>query len=388
MPNGKILLVDDEPRILASLTRSLNEYNYSEVQTAREGEEAISILKKTTDLALIVSDYHMPGMKGIDLLMYAQKINPDITRVILTGVADLNMAIDAVNRANVFRLLLKPCPTETFIAVVDAGIRQYQLVTSERILLTKTLGGSVKILMDILSALNPEIFARANRVRSLASELAKVLGLDQTWDVELSALLSQIGTVTVPQDTLEKWQKGEMLDENEQMMVQAIPQIGSRWIKNIPRLEHIAEAVKYQDCNYNPSEKINGIPEGDEIPIISRILKIVNDYDTQYEKIQDIEMTLVELINSKGIYDEHILNEFRSKVLNMVSGVYFKPKGAEERIFSIDQLEPGMTFSKNVYDNQGRLIVVGGTEVTEVLKIRLINFSRSHLLRQPMIVYK
>ena len=99
-------------------------------------------------------------------------------------------------------------------------------------------------------------------------------------------------------------------------------------------------------------------------------------------------MTLVELINSKGIYDEHILNEFRSKVLNMVSGVYFKPKGAEERIFSIDQLEPGMTFSKNVYDNQGRLIVVGGTEVSEVLKIRLINFSRSHLLRQPMIVYK
>ena len=384
----KILLVDDEPRILSSLTRGLNEFGYDEVQTARDGDEAIRMIKNTADLAVIVSDFHMPGMNGIELLVQSQKINPDITRIILTGMADLNTVIESVNRGNIFRFLIKPCPIETFTAALDAGIRQHQLITHERVLLSKTLSGSVKILMDILSILNPEIFSRVNRFRDLAFSLAKNLGLEQSWDIELSALLCQIGVVTIPHDVLEKWQRGDSLDDDERAMVEAIPQVGAQLIKNIPRLERISEAVMYQKCDYDNLKDIKGVPVGEDIPLISRILKVIIDYDFQFQKTQNPEEALDIILNSNESYDPKILNELRNRTYNLVDGVYLKPKEQEkdEQILSIDGLEPGMTLVKNVYDLQGRLVMAKDTVITEVLKIRLNNYFLSHTLMGPMIV--
>jgi response regulator RpfG family c-di-GMP phosphodiesterase len=198
MKTNLVLLVDDEPNVRNSLSRELLEMDVCEVLTAQNGEEGLKVLRKNPKIAVIVSDYRMPGMDGIKFLTEAQRIVPDTTRIMLTGAADLEMAIEAVNSGRIFRFLLKPCPTEVFLNAIKASIRQNQLILGEREFLTKTLNGSIQILIDVLAAIDPESFAHAHRLRQLAHHLAVRLKLEQLWEVDLAALLSQIGSVTIP----------------------------------------------------------------------------------------------------------------------------------------------------------------------------------------------
>ncbi len=218
-------------------------------------------------------------MNGIDLLVKIREILPDTTRMLLTGAADLDMALNAVNKGNVFRFLLKPCPTDVLIGSVKDGIRYNQLILSERDLLSKTLNGSIKVMIDILEVQSPYVFTQSARLRKLAHDLAIALKLEaQSWEIELAALLSQIGAVTIPQEILYKQLKGTELNDFDREMIASIPRMGRQLIKNIPRMENVAEAVGNQNCTY--LHRLDpGDPMGKDIPIISRILKIILDFD-------------------------------------------------------------------------------------------------------------
>ncbi|MDR3584123.1 MAG: response regulator, partial [Desulfosporosinus sp.] len=154
--NNKVLLVDDDLNVLQAYTRTLR--GNFKVSTTDNGAEGLQILKKEGPFAVIVTDYRMPKMNGIQFLAYAKELIPDTIRIMLSGQADLDVSIQAVNEGNVFRFLNKPCPTEQLIKVLDTAIEQYRLVMSERELLDKTLKGSVKLLLDISNAVNPQIF--------------------------------------------------------------------------------------------------------------------------------------------------------------------------------------------------------------------------------------
>lgn len=383
-----ILLVDDEIKVLSSLSRELFGEDICEIKTAQSGQEALALLKDLPNLAVIVSDYHMPGMNGIDFLIQARNTYPDAIRIMLTGAGDLDMAVEAVNSGNIFRFLLKPCPSDVFINTVIESVKQYRLVMGERELLNKTLNGSIKVMIDILAALNPDIFSQVTRLRNLARDLAKALQMEeQSWEVELAALLSRIGAVTIPHEILVKWQMGLVLDEPEQNIIRSIPRISRQLIKNIPRLETIAEAVGYQDCTY--SGRINSeAPTGENIPIIARILKIIIDYDRFQDNSYSVSAALQSMIQRESEYDPRILLEFRTKVLRLglsPSGKATRTLTGEKEIF-IDDLKVGMVLAKNVIDKNGLLIVARGTYITDVLRYRLINYFASQSIIAPIII--
>lgn len=198
----KVLLVDDDPNILAGYQRHLR--GRFEVVTAGGGAEGVTALKEQGPFAVVVADFRMPEIDGIQLLSISRQIAPDTVCIMLTGQADLKAAIDAVNEGNLFRFLTKPCPTGDFIKALTAAVEQYQLVTAERELLEKTLKGSVKILIDILSIVSPVAFSQSSRIRGMAKKLAARLKIEKLWEVELAAMLSQIGCVTIPGEILKK----------------------------------------------------------------------------------------------------------------------------------------------------------------------------------------
>jgi response regulator RpfG family c-di-GMP phosphodiesterase len=388
MPNETILLVDDEVNVLSSISRTLFEEDFGEILTAQNGLEALEVIKKTPGLNLAISDFHMPGMNGIDFLIQARKLSPDTTRVLLTGAADLDMAINAVNKGNVFRFLLKPCPTEVLIDAVKDSIRYNQLILGERELLTNTLNGSIKVMIDILEVQNPFIFAQANRLRKQAYNLAIALHLDeQVWQIELAALLSQIGAVTIPQETLLKQIKGIELNDSEREMINSIPGMGRQLIKNIPRMETIAEAVGNQNCTY-----INRIapesPMGKDIPVFSRILKIIMDYD-RFREIHHTSIAAIETMQAhESEYDPIFLDVFLNKVLHvdeLMSSRLTKPKLGEKQIF-VDDLKTGMVLARDVNDKNGILIVTKGTLITEVLLYKLLNYFHSRAIVTPIFI--
>ena len=131
--------------------------------------EGLKILSRKGPFAVILSDLRMPVMDGIQFLSETKTITPDSVRIILTGNADLQNAIEAVNKGNIYRFLTKPCPGHLLRAVLEQAVEQYRLVTAEKELLEKTLKGSVKVLSELLSLVNPEAFGKSSRIKLYAS---------------------------------------------------------------------------------------------------------------------------------------------------------------------------------------------------------------------------
>ena len=120
----RILIVDDDELILDALQRQL--HSRFDVITALGGNEAMRLVLTRGPFAVIVSDLRMPGMDGVTLLYLIRQAAPDTVRVLLTGQTDMEAASAAVNEGNIFRFLLKPCPSGALLRALDAAVKQYQ----------------------------------------------------------------------------------------------------------------------------------------------------------------------------------------------------------------------------------------------------------------------
>ena len=128
--NEKVLFVDDDSNLLASYQRQLRgQYT---VDTSSDGELGLETISRQGPYAIVISDYRMPGMDGVQFLSRVRGMSPDSVRMLFTGYADLQTAIEAVNKGNIFRLLTKPCPSDTLTCALAAGVDQYRLMIAER----------------------------------------------------------------------------------------------------------------------------------------------------------------------------------------------------------------------------------------------------------------
>jgi len=120
----KVLFVDDDPKVLAGIRRQL--HRKMPIETAESGSAGIDAIGTQGPFAVVVTDYCMPGMNGIEFLTRVRQASPETVRMLLTGSADLHTAIQAVNQGNIFRFLTKPCSSEQLVEAIDSGIKQYR----------------------------------------------------------------------------------------------------------------------------------------------------------------------------------------------------------------------------------------------------------------------
>ncbi len=124
-----VLCVDDDDQVLHAMRRNLAKR--FAVTTASNAADGLAWLASHRDAAVVVSDLRMPVTDGIAFLARAREIAPDAVRILLTGYADLETSIDAVNRGNIFRLLCKPCPADRFLgALTDANAEHLRLTAT------------------------------------------------------------------------------------------------------------------------------------------------------------------------------------------------------------------------------------------------------------------
>jgi len=211
--NQKILFVDDEQHVLSSYRRTLRKE--WDIVTALGGETALNIFDSKGPFAVIVSDMRMPGMNGVQLLTKIKEKSPDTVRMMLTGYADFTTAMEAVNEGHIFRFLTKPCPPDLLNRALQEGVRQYQLIKTEQELLNKTLKGTIQVLIEILSMMDQASFSRATQLREYIRRLTKNQAITAGWEIEIAALLSQIGQVTVPGTLIEKVRNNQPLTEEQ-----------------------------------------------------------------------------------------------------------------------------------------------------------------------------
>ena len=126
----KILFVDDESPVLEGYQRLL--HREFAVNTALGGHQGLAAIRANGPFAVIVSDMRMPEMNGIEFLAQVRQTAPDSVRMLLTGHAELDAAIEAVNKGNIFRFLTKPCNKPVLVDAIQSGLDQYRAAKSQR----------------------------------------------------------------------------------------------------------------------------------------------------------------------------------------------------------------------------------------------------------------
>ena len=378
----RVLLVDDEKNILEAYRRNL--HGRFEVVTAESGAEALKLIKEDDQFPVIVTDYKMPGMNGVELLDASKSISPDTVQIMLTGQAEMGAVIELINKGAIFRFLTKPCSPDDLIKNINDGIRQYELVTAERELMGKTLGGSIRVLTDLLSLAKPLAFHRAQRIRGIVKTILTGVTTENQWQVEIAAMLSQIGCVTIPDEILKKAFGGRMLTDYEMNMYENHPLVAADMILNIPRMEKVAEIIRYQEKNYDGS----GIPsdeiKGDGIPKGSRLLKIALDYDRLVNSGKEPEIAIREMKMKAGICDPVLLESASALIIKGNK----KAKSFSVKDLPIEQLDEDMYFAEDVISASGVILGTKNQKINRALIITLKNYEINKQIKDMVKVLK
>ena len=372
----RVLCIDDEVNVLKAFERQLRKQ--FEVTTADSPEKGLGLLNSSPPFAVVMTDLKMPGMDGIQLLSEVKKVAPNTVRVMLTGHADIQTAVEAVNLGNIFRLLTKPCPPMTLLRAIKSAVEQYSLIQAERELLEKTLSGSVRLLSDMLSLVSPVAFGKASRIRPIMQKLALKLGTEKPWEFEVAAMLSQVGCVSLPCELLEKVYKGRPVQTSDLEMFENHPQIGRKLIENIPRLEQIAEIIAYQEKHYNGKGPPGDDLLGEDLPCGARALHVALYFDSFKAQGFNDQGALLELRKRHRWFDPLILDTLETLLEDEIP--------YQQRTVTIEEIRPGMVVEQDVKTRTGLLLIAKGQEVGDSTIPRLRNYHKTRGVREPISV--
>jgi len=366
----RVLFVDDERNVLDAIERQLRKH--FDIETALGPEAGLQAVAENGPFAAVVSDLRMPGMDGNEFLGQVKQMAPDTVLVMLSGQADLDAALAALNQRGVFQFLTKPCPSELLQRTLEAAVEHYRLITSERELLEHTLRGSIAVLSDVLSLANPLAFSRAQRIRHYVKQMAVELDLPDQWEYELAAMLSQIGCVAVPQELLEKLRLGVRLTSEESAMLASQSTVGHDLLAQIPRLEAVAQMVAGQGTPWSARGGTQ-----DKVKVGAHLLKVALDFDVAMVRGDELHEVL-----SRMEYHP----DYKESFVVALRRVHVDRKDAQIRGVTVTQLRTGMIIHADVKSKNGLLLLAEGQEVTASAIFRLHNFAQTIGVMEPISV--
>jgi response regulator RpfG family c-di-GMP phosphodiesterase len=365
-PKARILIVDDEPANARLLERIVRGAGYTELITLTDSREVeASVSSAPPDLILL--DLRMPYLDGFEVL---EVLAPALARgylPVLVLTADVTR--EARERAlshGARDFLTKPLDATEVVLRVNNLVETRRLYLRERELVEQTLQGSIRALTDVLTLINPAGFGRATRVREEVSRLLEHLGVEARWEVEVAAMLSQIGSVTLPADVLERHYFGKTLTHAEQVALDRVPTVSGKVVAGIPGLEEVDEILEALNLRFDGQGAAPDAPTGEEIPWGARALKVLLDLDV-FETRGGTPQAALEAIRERtGWYDPGIV-----QAVAEMRQVELRSRRVVE--VEVKAVLPGMVLAEDVRTVQGLLLVARGQEVSDRLVERLRN---------------
>lgn len=340
----EILCVDDEPQVVEGL-KDLLDGRYH-VHIATSGADGLDILAQRPNIAIIMSDMRMPSMDGAAFLQKARVVAPQAVRMLLTGYADMDSAMAAVNKGQIFRFLTKPWTPDDLDLAFQAAMDQYRLMTAEKVLLQQTLLGCLKALLDVLAVVEPIAFGRAQRLKRIVGALVEELRIQSAWPLEAAALLCQLGCIGMSDAVLLKLYEGDPLDEEDEREVSAGISNARKLLEPIPRLEPVLEILA------GLSQAV-----GEAGPLGSRVLRVAMDFDSLEAHGYSPRQAVEAMRSRAGRYDPMLLDA--------LSHTSVRPEGhGDAHYATTEQMCAGEYVAEDIRKRGGVLIVPRGVELT------------------------
>ena len=366
---GAVLCVDDEGHVLEEMKQHLR--RRFTVHTALGAARGMEALRRDGPFVAVLSDMRMPGMSGTEFLGKVREHSPDTVRILLTGYSEMSAAVAALNNGLLFRFLTKPCPRERLVSTVEDAQALYALTTGKQERMTRTLRGSVKALVDVLALTSPLAFGRAHRVEGLARSVGQQIGVDPIWQLEVAALLSQLGCVILKDETLERYLNARPLTEVDKQLLQRVPRATDDLLAGIPDLGSVRDIVAVALTMPNAPLVRTPPEEEQEVRRAAHVLGAALAYDR---------------MEGLGMDGADILRRLRTGYSDGIVDGFLPFVGAERscREASVTELRPGMVLHEDVRTHAGELLVARGVRVTTSLMLRLLG--RNSELQEPLYV--
>jgi putative nucleotidyltransferase with HDIG domain len=351
-----VLFVDDEVNILKAIQRLFRNEDMNVVCASR-GSEALELLEKLPAQA-VVTDQRMPEMSGVDLLSHVRERYPDVVRMMLTGYTEMNIAVEAINRGEIYRLITKPWNDDELRATIRQAFEQSDLkeeikrlnqITREQNFklqdMNRNLEGKVRDRTKQLAAKHQELrTAYVQTVGALAeavdakdaytrghsecigvyaSKIAHEMGFAKDFieRVYIAGLLHDVGKIGVPDRVI---LKPDRLDKEEYDLIKQHPAIGAKILEPVSFLADIVPSVRHHHEWFDGSE--HGYPDriaGDKIPLPSRIILVADTVeamtsDRPYRKAMDLKTVVAELKKYSGSQFDPVCVDAFLRVLDRV----------------------------------------------------------------------
>ena len=403
IPN-RILFVDDEENVLRSLKRLFMSEDYT-VLTALSGPDGLAVLKEV-EVPVIVSDQRMPIMTGAEFLEKSRELSPDSVRIILTGYADVEAAIGAINRGGAYRYVSKPWNDNELLLVIKDAFDKYRLVKENKYLteltiqqndelkkwstelefyvqqhtieltnqnkelkkLNAKLKNNVSEVLGSLSGLielrNRSMRNHSNNVALLSKSIAEEIGLTslETETIAVGAQLHDIGKIGAPDIILIK--NIDELSSDEMAEYVKHPIRGQAAIDGIEDFRGPGILVRHHHEWYNGKGFPDGL-KGENIPIGARIISIADSLDrTLQGEMRSIDTALIQIKSMLASQFDAALYASLEKAARKLFSSIIRNDIVEIELNTKD-LSPGMILSRDVSTGTGLLLLRKGTVLNE-----------------------
>ncbi|MEO0979918.1 MAG: HD domain-containing phosphohydrolase [Pseudomonadota bacterium] len=380
-PSDLIVVADHDEAVRSGFERLFGDHH--KVACFAESEEALRFLKQNPATCVIFSCFNLPGRGGTAFLRASEMIVPQAARVMLTRETSAEAIKKALNEAHAFIYLEKPCPQEELASALETALAHHKQQAKDRLLLERTLAGSVKLLIDMLALFHPEAFRRTGLVRKQALKIANEVGIRKTWELEMAVMLSPLGEALLPKQILARYRAARGLTEQERDVLDRSPAQTRDLLQNIPHLEKVSEFLYLSARGFDGSGFPKDGPTGEDIPMISRILKLLTDLWYASPEGGPDAAAFEALAIKRKKYDRKLLEIARKVLLE---------EGLEERSGQISEcnihsLRPGDILVDDVLtESSHELVLSRDHTLTPTTIRRLEHFHHTTGVRQPIRV--
>jgi response regulator RpfG family c-di-GMP phosphodiesterase len=414
--SNSILVVDDEEIVVSALRETLRRQNYNVVATT-DPMAALAELK-TSLFAVIIADQRMPLISGLELLDRARQIQPHATRILMAGVVSLDMVIDAINKGEIYRFIVKPWLREELLVTIKNAAQRHELVQQnlhlqsatqamnmQLVELNQSLEEQVKLVarqnqqlarmnqtleQNLLRSMElslhaaqtfyPTLGHQGHRVAQLCRPMAQVAGLtaEDRRALESAALLHDIGLVGAPRSLIRRWQENpQALNRAERALIEQHPVLGQELSAFGNGLEPVGVLIRVHHERVDGTGYPDKLP-GDKIPWLGRLLavavafaasKLVRD-----DAVEEIKM------QANTAFDPDAVRVF----LRALPQVH-APRG--EKQVPLSELRPGMVLARGIYTPNGLLVAPEGQQLNPTYIEKLLNLDRIQPINQSLVVY-